>query len=76
MCLTMCLAGCGGKDCPPARPMMPPAVLMQSVPEPKLRGKTNADLLAWALDLRAALRLANEDKKALREWAGSRANDF
>ena len=30
--------------------------------------ETNGDLAAWAVELRAALRLANEDKKALREW--------
>ena len=49
--------------------MSPPAVLIQTVPEPRLRGKTNGDLAQWALELRAALRLANGDKKALREWA-------
>ena len=30
---------------------------------------TNAGLLDYALDLRAALRKANADKSALREWA-------
>ena len=49
--------------------MMPPAVYLQDVEEPVLRGKTNGDLAAWAAELRAALRLANADKKALREWA-------
>jgi hypothetical protein len=43
--------------------------LLQTVPVPKLNGKTNGDLAAWALDLRAALRLANSDKKALQKWA-------
>ncbi len=49
--------------------MTPPAVYLQDVPEPRMRGKTNGDLLAWALELRAAVRLGNADKKALREWA-------
>ena len=48
--------------------MLPPVVLLQEVPEPKMRGKTNADLLNWALELREALRLANSDKAALRKW--------
>ncbi len=54
--------------CPPSRPVMPPVVYLQEVPEPKMRGKTNGDLLAWALELREALRLANSDKAALRQW--------
>jgi hypothetical protein len=49
--------------------MAPTAVRLQNVPEPKLKGETNGDLAAWALDLRAALRQANADKRALREWA-------
>ena len=51
--------------------MMPPAALLQDVPEPKLRGKTNADLVEWALQLREAVRLLNSDKAALRDWVGS-----
>lgn len=50
--------------------MLPPAVLLQEVPAPGLRGRTNADLAEWALELKAALKLANEDKAQLREWAG------
>ena len=49
--------------------MSPPAVYLQEVPEPALQGKTVGDLTQWAVDLRAALRLANGDKRALREWA-------
>ena len=67
LALTVCLSACG-KPCPPARPMMPPVVLLQDVPEPALRGKTNGDLAAWALELREAVRLGNSDKRALREW--------
>ena len=63
------MSACGGKPCPAARPMMPPAVYLQDVPEPVLKGKTNGDLAAWALELRQALALANSDKAALREWA-------
>lgn len=74
-CLALCLTGCANKPCPPCRPMMPPAVYLGTVPEPKMRGKSNADLLAWALDLRGALRVANEDKAALREWGNSRGLD-
>ena len=51
--------------------MMPPAALLQDVPEPKLRGKTNAVLVEWALQLREAVRLLNSDKAALRDWVGS-----
>jgi hypothetical protein len=51
--------------------MLPPVVYLQDVPEPKMRGRTNGDLLTWALDLRAAVRLGNSDKAALREWAGA-----
>jgi len=41
---------------------------LQEVPEPVFRGKTNSDLLNYAVSLRQALRLANSDKAALREW--------
>jgi hypothetical protein len=43
-------------------------VLLQESPEPALGGKTNKDLAAWALALRAALRQANADKRDLRAW--------
>lgn len=48
---------------------MPPTVYLQEVDEPQFTGRTNADLLAWALELREALRQSNSDKAALREWA-------
>lgn len=50
---------------------MPPAVYLQDVPEPQMRGKTNGDLAAWAIDLREALRQSNSDKSALRDWLAS-----
>jgi len=52
--------------------MMPPAVYLQDVPEPKLQGKTNGDLAEWCIALREALRLANHDKSMLREWSQNR----
>ncbi len=48
--------------------MTPPVVYLQDVAEPRLEGKTNGDLAAWAVELRAALRQSNADKKALRDW--------
>ena len=67
-CLTA-LSACSARPCPPPRAAQPPVVYLQHVEEPTLAGQTNGDLAQWALDLRAALRLANSDKKALREWA-------
>jgi hypothetical protein len=49
--------------------MLPPTVYLQNVAEPQFTGRTNADLLGWALEMRKALRLANSDKAALRKWA-------
>lgn len=73
LCLSLFISGCGSKApaCPPPLVIAPPAVLMQDVPEPKLKGQTNAALAAWAVELREALRLSNGDKAALREWTGT-----
>ena len=68
LCLSLCLSGCA-KPCPAVRPSAPPTVLMQDVPEPKLGGKTNAELDEWGLRLREAMRLSNADKAELRKWA-------
>jgi len=68
LCLMLLGSGCANKECPPARPMLPPTVLMQEVPEPRFTGRTNADLLTWSLELRQALRLANADKMEMRRW--------
>jgi hypothetical protein len=46
-------------------------VYLQDVPEPVLSGKTNNDLLVWAIELRQALSMSNLDKLALRSWAES-----
>ena len=40
-----------------------------------MRGKNNAALAEWCIELRAALRVANNDKAALREWAGESEKD-
>ena len=69
LCLILSL-NCSAKPCLPARAVGPPAVYLQSVPEPKLAGETNADLARLVLELRAALRLANSDKAGLRKWLG------
>ena len=68
LALSMFLSACSAKHCPSARPMLPPVVYLQEVPEPQLKGRTNKALLDWAVELREALRLANGDKKALRDW--------
>lgn len=49
--------------------LTPPALLMRETATPALHGNTNRDLLNFVLELRAALREANADKAALREWA-------
>lgn len=43
--------------------------MLQAVPEPQFEGRTNGDLLDWALETRQALRLANSEIAALRDWA-------
>jgi hypothetical protein len=48
--------------------MAPPAVYLQTVPEPELKGGTNADLLDWAINLRKAVRQSNSDKRGLQKW--------
>jgi hypothetical protein len=67
--------GCSANRAYVAAPCSPPAVYMQAVEEPYLRGRTNRDLAAWALDLRDALRRSNLDKLHLREWLASRSPD-
>jgi len=71
ICALTVFSACSTK-CPPVRPMSPPVLLLQQVPEPKMRGKTNGDLLNWAIELREALRLANSDKRALQGWLEER----
>ena len=47
---------------------MPPAVLMQEVPVPRLTGTTNKDLLDFALGAEAAALKLNYNMGCLREW--------
>lgn len=68
ICLSLLLTSCA-KPCPPPAPMTPPVVYLQEVPEPKFTGRTNADLVYWVIELKAALTKANSDKKAIRDWA-------
>lgn len=48
---------------------LPPGVLLEDCEEPALDVSTNAELAQYALRLRTALRVCNNDKQALREWA-------
>lgn len=75
LCLILFIAGCGPKPGPPPPVFHPPTVLLQEVSEPRLRGRTNAHLADWALELRGALRQANSDKAALRRWQADRRPD-
>lgn len=38
-----------------------------------MRGKTNGALVTYSVELRSALRLANQDKAALREWVSAQS---
>ncbi len=49
-------------------PVLPPAAMIQPVPEPAYTGTTNEDHLNYTLDLRAALRECNAQFEALRQW--------
>lgn len=48
---------------------VPPAALLEPCEEPASTLETNKDLAEWALALRTALRVCNNDKEALRHWA-------
>jgi|GEM_PF-2095794 len=48
----------------------PPPALLLETPEPRLTGKDNEAMLNLLLGYRAALRKANADKAAIREWVG------
>ena len=75
--LFLCLLGCAACSTVTPGPvttvrLTPPSALLLETPEPRLAEPTNAGLLDYALDLRAALRKANADKAALREWASAK----
>ena len=70
LCLLLCTA-CSTVTPGPVTTvrLTPPSALLRETPEPRLTEATNAGLLDYTLDLRAALRKANADKAALRQWA-------
>lgn len=73
--LLLCLVGCATPCIATSAQVIrkhPPAVLMAPCVIPAYHGDTNADLLDWALSLRAELTSCNADKTALRQW---RANE-
>ena len=49
--------------------VLPPRTLMAEIEEPCMKGNTNFDLAAYAMELAGALKRANASMKALREWA-------
>jgi hypothetical protein len=64
------LIGCGcASKLPEMAPCSPPAIYLQEIPEPSLKGDSNHYLALYILDLKESLRLSNADKKALRDWA-------
>ncbi len=72
LCLCLIpLAGCGAGTPPITVRLRPPAALLLNTPEPVMAGNSNGALLEYALDLRTALRTANADKTALRQWAAA-----
>ena len=50
----------------------PPEALMQAVEVPSLKGNTNKDVVAWAIQLQEALAAANANLNAIMEWASER----
>jgi hypothetical protein len=62
------LTGCAREviTCPPQLP--PPVIYLQEIPEPIFKGAANKDLLDYIIDLRTALKTANADKEAIREY--------
>ena len=71
-------SGCAGavREVVRVEVLTPPTVLMMETPMPEIRGETNGDLMRWALELRAALRMANTDKAAARAWVKTVKEDF
>lgn len=64
----MFLPGCAKEPVYITQFIAPPTVHIQEVPEPKLKGNTNKDLVDYVLSLRQGLRLSNSDKQALQTW--------
>lgn len=66
--LILCLSACAPKIVDRPVVVSPPVVYMQHVAVPEFKGRTNADILNWALSLQLALQQANSDKAAIRAW--------
>ena len=67
------LSACSGKTVvtkEPAR-MYPPMALTMDTRLPDLSGETYADVIAYAIDMRASLRQCNANMESLREWASA-----
>lgn len=67
--LALLLAGCAHTHLPGTQIVTPPGVLMADCPHPEGSAGTNGDLARWLLAYREALKLCNNDKEGLREWA-------
>jgi hypothetical protein len=67
--LTALLAASCATVAPDQPALRPPGALMQDCQAPPWQAGTNGALASTALALREALRLCNNDKAALREWA-------
>lgn len=72
LCLLPC-AACSARPTivtvPVVERLTPPPELLRETARPRWTGRTNADLVEYALDLAAALDACNADKAALRAWA-------
>lgn len=70
--MLLSLAACSTpSQLPPTPQAKPSPEWLEPVPEPKLAGRSNGDLAAWALALREALREANSNLGAVKRWAES-----
>lgn len=73
LCLALCASGCARApqlvSAPATAPVLPPAALLQPVPEPDCAPSRNWDLLTCIHDLRLALREANASLEVLGRWA-------
>ena len=71
LCLMLCVS-CSRRVEVPMPVVVRPTLslhLLEPTPEPEFRGRSNGDLLEWALDNRDALRMCNSDKWAVeRQW--------
>ena len=69
--LTLCLlslSGCFKDVLIIKEPMLPPLELMQDCPVPEFRGRTEADLVGYALTLKKELEICNLKLQKQRQW--------